>query len=213
MDTEECILTRRSVRKYKKNVKVDMEKLGRILEAGRAAPSSGNVQNWMFIVVDDEDKRKKIADACFKQYWMGDAAIQIVICDKPDEVKRHYGLRGERLYSVQNCAAVAENMLLMAHAEGLGSCWIGAFDEDKIKDILGIVKEARPQIILTIGYAAEQPHIPSKYKLDNVVYWNQWWGRIRDTDFFLGYGTSTKLRQWAKNGKKALEKATKKLQQ
>jgi len=210
MDTEECILTRRSVRKFKK-VKVDMEKIGKVLEAGRAAPSSGNIQNWMFIIVDDEAKRKAIADACFQQYWMADAPIHIVICDKPEEVKRHYGIRGERLYSVQNCAAATENMLLMAHDQGLGSCWIGAFDEDKVRDILGIVKEARPQIIITIGYADEEPSIPSKYKLDNVVYFNKWWGRIKDTDAFMGY-TSANVKRWVNKGKEALEKAKKKIQ-
>lgn len=211
METEECILTRRSVRKFK-NVKVDFEKIGRILEAGRAAPSAGNVQNWMFIVVDDENKIKAIAEACFNQYWIANAPILIVICGKPQEVERHYGIRGERLYSVQNCAAAAENMLLMAHDQGLGSCWIGAFDEDKVKDILGIVKEARPQVLLPIGYADEEPLIPSKYKLDNVVYFNKWWGRVKDVDVFLGYNTSAKLRRFFHSGKEALENARKKIQ-
>ena len=212
MNTEECILTRRTVRKYKK-VKVDWEKIGRVLEAGRAAPSSGNLQNWIFIVVDDENKRKLIAEACFNQYWMADAPIQIVICSKPAEAERHYGIRGERLYSVQNCAAAAENMVLMAHDQGLGTCWIGAFDEDKIKDTLGIVKEARPQIILTIGYADEEPLTPTKYKLDNVVYFNKWWGRIKDIDVYMGYNPSANVRRVVNFGKRALEKARKKIQQ
>jgi|TARA_B100002003_G_C14067399_1_gene513590 nitroreductase len=210
MDVEECILTRRSVRKFKK-VKVDWEKIGTILEAGRASPSCGNVQNWMFIAVDDETKRKKISELCFQQYWMADAPIHIVICSKPQEAQRHYGIRGERLYSVQNCAAVAENMLLMAHAQGLGACWVGAFEEDRIKDVLGIVKEARPQIIIPVGYADEEPAIPSKYKLDNVVYLNKWWGRVKDINVFFGYH-SAKFQSLAEKGKKALEKARKKIQ-
>ena len=94
METEECILTRRSVRKYK-DVKVDIDKIGKILEAGRIAPSSGNIQNWMFILVDDESKRKAIAEACFQQHWMANAPIQIVVCSKPQEAQRYYGIRGE----------------------------------------------------------------------------------------------------------------------
>jgi nitroreductase len=211
MDTEECILTRRTVRKYKK-VKVEWEKVGKILQAGRVAPSSGNIQNWIFLVVDDERKRKVIADSSFQQYWMSDAPIHIVVCSKPDEVKRHYGIRGERLYAVQNCAAAAENMLLMAHAEGLGACWVGAFDEDKVKDLLEIQKDTRPQIIITVGYADEEPLMPSKYKLDNVVFWNRWWGRIKDVNVFLGYAIPERLNRWASSGKKALEKARKKIQ-
>ena len=100
----------------------------------------------------------------------------------------------------------------MAHAQGLSSCWVGAFDEDRIKDLLGIVKEARPQIILTIGYADEEPLIPSKYKLDNVVYINKWWGRIKDIDQFMGY-TSAKVQRVIGKGKKALAAAKKKIQQ
>ncbi len=212
METEEAILTRRTVRRYKKT-KIEWEKMGKILEAGRAAPSSGNIQNWMFIVVDNEGKKKSIADACFQQYWMADAPFHIVICSKPQECARYYGIRGERLYSVQNCAAAAENMMLMANDQGIGTCWVGAFDEEKVKDILGIVKEARPQIILTLGYASEEPQIPSKYKLDNVVYFNKWWGRIKDIDVFMGHTTSAKLKNIVETGKSALEKARKKIQQ
>ncbi len=211
MDTEECILTRRSVRKFKK-ISVDWEKIGKILEAGRAAPSSGNVQNWYFIVVDDENKRKAIADACFQQYWLANAPIHIVVCSKPADAERYYGMRGERLYSIQNCAAAAENMLLMAHDQGLGACWIGAFDEDKIKETLGIIKEVRPQMVIPIGYADEEPLVPSKYKLDKIVYLNQWWGRIKDLNVFMGYSSSAKIREIVDSGKKALEKARKKIQ-
>jgi nitroreductase len=211
MDVEECILTRRSVRKFK-NVRVDMEKIGKILEAGRAAPSAGNIQNWMFIVVDDDGKKKAIAESCFEQDWMVGAPVYIVICSKPLEAQRFYGIRGERLYSVQNAAAAAENMILMANAEGLGTCWVGAFDEDKIKDILGIVKEARPQVILPIGYPDEVPLAPTKYKLDNVVYFNKWWGRIKDINVFMGYNPAVNVRRLINVGKEALEKARKKIQ-
>jgi nitroreductase len=211
MDIEECILTRRSVRKYK-STKVDIDKIAKILEAGRNAPSCGNVQNWVFIVVDDEDKKKAIAEACFEQYWIAQAPAVIVISAKPEEASRYYGIRGERLYTVQNAACAAENMILMAHGIGLSSCFVSAFDEDKIKGILGIVKEARPQVVLPIGYANEKPDIPSKYKLDNVAFINQWFGRIRDINAFLGYSSSAAIRKAVGHGKKALEKAKKKLQ-
>lgn len=211
METEECILTRRSIRKFKKT-KVEWDKVGRIMEAGRVAPSSGNVQNWHFIAVDDEGKRKAITEACFNQDWMAAAPVHIVICCKPGEVKRHYGIRGERLYAVQNCAAAAQNMLLTAHDLGLGACWVGAFEEDKIISLLGVAKGARPQIIVAIGYADEDPLPPMKWKLDNVAYINKWMGRIRDDDEFLGYSSSVRIRKLISGGKRALEKAKKKLQ-
>lgn len=210
METEEAILTRRSIRKYKR-VKIEPEKIGMILEAGRAAPSAGNLQNWIFILVDEEHKRKIISEACFEQYWMFEAPLHIIICSKPREAERYYGIRGERLYSVQNCAAVAQNMMLMAHDQGLGSCWIGAFDEEKIKDTFSIPKEARPQVILTIGYANEIPHCPSKMKLDNVAYLNKWRNRIRSIDSYMGFSTAAMCNDFYGKCKNALEKAKNKI--
>ena len=188
MQVMECIRKRRSVRKYLA-VPVDWEKIGIILDAGRLSPSAGNIQDWQFLVVLDEDKRKQISEACLNQAWMADAPIHIIICSITEHSKQFYGLRGERLYSIQNCAAAAENMLLAATSLGLGSCWIGAFDEDIVKRVCRIPDRARPQIILTIGYADEEPEEPSRRTLENVTFLNIYGenaGRIRDIDFTLG---------------------------
>ncbi|MCK4522120.1 MAG: nitroreductase family protein [Nanoarchaeota archaeon] len=209
METEECILARRSVRKFKR-VAVEWDKVGKILEAGCAAPTAGNLQNFKIIVVLEEDKKNTIAEACFQQHWIRDAGVILVICAEPEKAKRHYGIRGERLYTIQSCAAVAENMLLMAHDQGLGSCWVGAFDEDKVKSELSIVKEARPQIILPIGYSDEKLLPPHKYKLENFVYFEKWWGRIKDMDVFMG-ATGGRHRRLIEKGKEALEKVKKKI--
>ena len=79
MDVFECIRTRRSVRKYLPK-QVEWDKVGMILDAGRYAPSAGNLQNWQFLVVIDEDKRKQIAEVSARQFWMAQAPIQIIIC-------------------------------------------------------------------------------------------------------------------------------------
>jgi nitroreductase len=211
MDTIECILTRRSIRKYKE-IPVEWDKVATILEAGRAAPSAGNLQNWKFIVVMDSDKRKKIAHACLNQDWMIQAPVHIVICSEPDKAKRFYGLRGERLYSIQNCAAVAQNMLLAAHALGLGACWVGAFDEDLIGSLINLPSNItmRPQVIITIGYADEKPPAPAKFTLWNVAYLEKWWGRIKDVDSTLGY-FSPKVMKTIDKGREILSKINEKL--
>ena len=188
MDTLECIKTRASIRKYQDRPLV-WDDVVKILDAGRLAPSSGNLQAWKFIVVLDKAKREQIADACLQQYWMATAPVHIVICSEPEKVERYYGVRGERLYSVQNCSAAAENMLLAAHSLGLGGCWIGAFDEDMVKNILGIPKEARPQIILTIGYPDEKPPKQIKHPLTTIIYQNKWRGFYTEADLiFSRYG-------------------------
>ncbi len=131
MNTEECIKTRRSVRKYK-DKQVDWDLITNILDAGKFAPSAGNIQNWKFIVVRKEDVIKKLAKASFDQDWMEDAPVHIVVVGEPEKASRFYGARGERLYTIQSCAAAVENMLLVANELGLGSCWVGAFDESKV---------------------------------------------------------------------------------
>tara|TARA_Y100000310_G_C20651320_1_gene799582 strand:- start:1364 stop:2005 length:642 start_codon:yes stop_codon:yes gene_type:complete len=209
MELNECIFTRRSVRKFL-DQHVEWDKVGEILEAGRAAPSAGNLQNWKFIVVLEQETRKKIADACLQQYWMANAPVHIIICSEPIKGKRFYGIRGERLYSVQNCAAVAENMLLMAHSLGLGACWIGAFDEDGLKSTLGIIEEVRPQIILAIGYTDENPLVPVRYRLENLVFLEKYGAKIKDLASTMGLHYA-KVQRGVGKAKDILDKVNKKV--
>jgi len=204
MDVMEAIQSRRSIRKYQAKP-VEQDKIGQIIEAGRATPSSGNVQNWKFIIVIDEHKRKDIAKASLDQEWMVHAPVHMVILSDPDAAKGMYGLRGERLYAVQNCAAAATNMMLTAHSLGLGSCWVGAFDEEKISRIVEAKDEHRPQIIITIGYAAETPDIPPRSKFDTVAFINKWMGRIKDYDSWLG-NTGAQVRSSLEKGKGLVKK-------
>ncbi len=178
-DILDLIKSRRTIKNFSSQY-VSWENIARIIDAGRHAPSCGNVQNWKFIVVDDAGKKKAIADACYEQFEIVSAHCLIIICAEPEKAERYYGMRGERLYTVQNCAAAAQNMLLEAHSLGLGSAWIGAFDEEAVKGVLGIPEEVRPQIIIPIGYARDVPPKPPKYPLETVVYLNRWRGKMRD---------------------------------
>jgi len=176
MDIEECIKTRRSIRKYKDNP-VDWDKITRILDAGRFAPSAGNIQNWKFIVARKDELRKKLTKAAFDQEWMQQAPVHIVITAEPEKAERFYGARGERLYTIQGCAAVIQNMLLVANELGLGSCWVGAFDETKVKRALNMPENPTPQAIITIGYADEEPDLPPRVEIEHTVYLEKWWGK------------------------------------
>lgn len=176
MDIEECIRTRRSIRKYK-DQPVDWDLITRILDAGKFAPSAGNIQNWKFIVVRKEEVRKKLAKASFDQDWMEQAPVHIVVVAEPDKAERFYGARGERLYTIQNCAAVVQNMLLVANELGLGSCWVGAFDETKVKRILNMPENPVPQAIITIGHKDEEPDMPPRVEIEHTAYMDKWWGK------------------------------------
>ncbi len=186
MDTLKCIESRRSIRKYLDRP-VEFEKVGNILNAGRLAPSAGNVQDWKFILVIEHDLRKQIAEACMQQYWMETAPVHIVVCGQPVKTERMYGKRGEELYSIQNAAAAAENMLLAATDQGLGSCWISAFQESMLRRALAIDDDARPMGLITLGYADEMPSTPLKQTLETVTFIERWESRIKDFAAYIGY--------------------------
>lgn len=207
METIECVKTRRSIRKFS-NVSVEFEKIGNILDAGRFAPSSGNLQDWKFILVTDQDKKKAIADACFQQVWMDDAPFIIVVCSDWKKNQKFYGEKGEK-FSTQNCAAAIENMLLTAHDQGLGACWISAFQTDALKRVLEIPDDISPEAVIPIGYSAETPQQPRKLTLENVVFIEKWNNRIGDIAAYMGT-YSEQISRAVQKGKELIRKVIEK---
>ncbi len=184
METFEALEKRRSIRKFSE-LPVEWEKVGNILRAAQLAPTSGNVQDFKFVVVTDKTKRAALANAALKQHWIAKAPVIIIIYSQPKPTQRFYGLRGEKLYTIQNSAAAAENMLLAATDQGLASCWVGAFDENMVNSVTGAPDSARPQAIIPIGYSEEEPEMPKRYKLVDIVYINSWGGKIVNVDLLF----------------------------
>ena len=185
MDVEAAIKKRRSIRKFL-SIPVEKEKVMKIIEAGSYAPCAGNIENWRFVIVKNKAKIEKIANACIEQTWISTAPLIIVVCSEMREIKQHFGLRAEMLYSIQNCAAAIQNMLLEITNLGLGSCWIGAFEEDAVKRILSIPENVRVQAVLPIGYPDESPPMPMKLKLYELTFIEDYGNRINNIDEYLG---------------------------
>lgn len=204
METLNCIATRRSVRKYK-DIPLEFEKIGKILDAGRLAPSAGNLQDWKFILITEEETRKKIAEACLKQYWMQDAPVHIVVVSHPKRVARFYGDKGEKIYNLHNAAAAIQNMLLAAIDQGLGCCWVGAFEEGMLRQALSIPDSAMPQAVLTFGYADEKPPRPPKYTIENVTYIESYGSKVKDIAAYRGY-YSEHVQRVIKKGREMVRK-------
>lgn len=156
MDIFDCIYTRRSIRKFK-DIPVELDKLYEIIKAGSYAPCAGDLQNWKFIVEKNNDKIKAMYHHSLEQEAFMTAQIAVIVVAETDMAEKFYGMRGKRLYAVQNCAAAMQNMLLAAHALGLGAVWIGAFDENRINDTYKIPSVARAQGIILLGYPDEVP--------------------------------------------------------
>jgi len=211
MDVFDCIRTRRSIRKYKEK-DVPWDNIVEILQAGKYAPCAGNIFNLKFIVVKNEDKRRDIAEASVQQHWMADAPIHIVVVGEPEKAERYYGTRGVRLYTIQGAAAAIENMLLTAHSLGLGSCWVGAFDENELFRILNLAEEKSVQGIVTIGYADEKPEQPPKFRIEHMTYFEKWWGRIEGPKTHLGWLSQYNVKA-VDQSKKLLKKAGRKIKE
>jgi len=174
MDVLDLIKNRRSVRDYSEK-KVEKNKLLKILEAGRWSPSSGNVQNWRFIAVDEDRKKMQIAEACLGQYWLTSVPVIIIVASDDSKLRMLFGQRGENVYSIQNCSVAIENMMLEAESINLASCWVGAYDEEKL---LRILKIEDPNIsirgLVAIGYSKGKQPTPSRISLDKIVFFNEY---------------------------------------
>lgn len=201
METLEAINQRRSIRKYLERP-VEFEKLTTIIDAARKAPSAGNLQDWSFLIVTDKKLIRQVASYSIEQYWIQTAPLVLIVCGFPEKHEMYYGLRGKRLYNVQDCAAAIENLLLAATDLGLGSCWIGAFEEEKIRAIFNIPPEVRPQAIITLGYSDEIPQDKSLIPIESMTFFNRYGIRIEKLHIvFRDYSE-----EWKKQGNKLTER-------
>ena len=172
MEVNKCIKERRSIKSYK-DKKVEWKKITDILDAARYAPSSGNMQNWRFIVVEDKERKEKLAKAALKQVFIEEASHVIVVCSDAKEIKRFYRKRSD-LYSVQNTALAAQNIMLKAHSLGVGSCWIGAFDEDAVKSACKITGDINVHCLIALGYPGQKVGLPRRMDMKDLVYFEEW---------------------------------------
>lgn len=211
MDVLSAIKERRSVRKYLSKP-VEFDKITAVVEAATYAPSAGNLQDWHFVIVTEKSLRESIAEHCMEQYWMLKAPVMIVVCNNQERSEIRFGLRGKRLYSVQDAAAATENMLLAAKALGLGTCWVGAFDEEFIIDLLGIPGKARPQAIVTLGYPDEKPEEKDLLDLVDLVSFNKYGKSVLKPHLVLK-DYSVEIENQIKKSKPVLEQGVSKIKE
>jgi len=170
MDIYEAIYLRKSVRAFK-DTEVPEEIITRILNAAKMAPSANNRQEWRFVVVRNQETRKKLAQAAFGQSFIAEAPLVIACCAETEENV----MACKQLCYPIDVAIVVDHITLLAAAEGLGTCWIGAFSEDQVKKVLGIPKDIRVVTLLPIGFP-QNPLPIEKYRLPlkNIVRYEHW---------------------------------------
>jgi len=168
MDFFAVLQERHSVRAFAERP-VEPEKLQAVLEAANRAPSAGNLQAYEIYVVTRPAVLKALMRAAFEQKFVAQAPVVLVFCAHPARSASSYGERGATLYSLQDATIACAYAQLAATAVGLGSVWVGAFDEDAMRKALGIEKELVPVALLPIGYVAEKPDITPRRALDDLV--------------------------------------------
>ncbi len=169
MDVHKAIQSRRSIRAYDSR-QVEEEKLLRILESGRLSPSAGNRQERRFVIIRDAKTRKLLAEAARNQKFVAEAPVVIAACS----VETEYIMAcGQAAYPIDTAIAV-DHTTLAAVEEGLGTCWIGAFDEIKVKQILNIPDNVRVVALLTLGYPSAIPRPTPRKILDELIMWEKW---------------------------------------
>ena len=175
------ISTRQSDRGYIADKPVEKEKIARITESARVAPSACNAQPWKFIVVDNQDIKNKLADTTSSKvlgmnHFTKQAPVHIVIVMEGANLTSSVGsLVKRKHFPLIDIGIAAEHICLAATAEGLGSCMVGWFDESAVKKLLSIPKSKRPMLIITLGYPAKPETREKRRKeIEQVVSYNKY---------------------------------------
>lgn len=168
-DFFETVRHRHSVRKFREDLPIESEKLHAILEMACAAPSAGDLQSYRIYVVQSAEKRALLHAATEDQAFTAEAPVSLIFCCDPLRASMKYGERGEKLYALQDATIAASYAQLAVVAAGLGSTWVGYFDEKKLKESLGLETGLQPVAILAVGYPAELPEETPRRHLNEVV--------------------------------------------
>lgn len=171
LDFFEVIEKRRSTRAYL-DKEVEEEKLQKVLEAGNAAPSAGNLQAYEIVVVKSKRQKVAISGAAHGQTFIAQAPVVLVVLANQKRSATKYGKRGSDLYAIQDSTIAASYMQLAATALGLSTCWVGAYDDAAVAEAIGadMSKGFKPEAVLPIGYSKETPRPTPRRKLSELIH-------------------------------------------
>ena len=174
MDFEDVLKKRKMVRKFRQNKPISDKITSKLIRNAHRAPSAGHTQVQEFIIVKDPSIKKKLRNGAVDQEYVEDAPVLIIVCSNTSRSVGRYGVRGRDFYSIVDGAFASMLILLTAVNEGIGACFVGAFDDIKVSKILEIPKQVRPIGILCVGYPDEEPERIERISLSKLVYYNKY---------------------------------------
>ncbi|MBT5274443.1 nitroreductase family protein [Candidatus Woesearchaeota archaeon] len=172
MDVLEAIFGRRSIRKFKKDT-IPYRVLFDIFEAAVSAPRAGNIPSTWMVLIESDNIKEKLKNACIDQDWIAEAPVIVAVCSDIKRLKQVYGEQSE-LYSIQNSSAVIQNMLIAAREYDLQGTWIGAFSESDVRKVLSIPKKINVHALIALGKADETPKKIPTVQATDLVYYEKW---------------------------------------
>lgn len=165
----QIIKNRRSIRAFKDR-EIEKEKLEKILKTAQEAPSAGNLQAWRVLIVKEKEKKEKLAQAARNQTFIIQAPVILVFLADQQRSAKKYGFRGIQLYALQDATLAAIFAWLEAVAQGLASCWVGAFEENRIRELFNLPSYLQPIALLPLGYPKEFPPRPPRLPLKEMIF-------------------------------------------
>jgi nitroreductase len=160
-----AIRNRRSIRRYKRG-RIPENDLKAVLEAARLAPSGANRQFWKMIIVQDEERKRELVPLCNNQKFIEECSAFIAGIDDPSQK-----------WNRVDIAIALDHLTLAAYSKGLGTCWIGAFDREKVAEYLGVPKGHVVTACMTLGYPDEAPEARARKPADELFHWERYGGK------------------------------------
>ena len=168
MNVFEAISKRYSCRSYETK-SIEQDKLNKILEAARLAPSARNRHDWRFVVVTDQDMRSRLYEATYNQKIVAQAPAVIVACSNNNDIMRC----GQPVAQI-DVAIALEHIALQAVEERLATCWIGSFYPEKVRAVLGIPDDIAIIELMTVGYPADIQPAMNREPIENIACFQKW---------------------------------------
>jgi len=185
LELRTAIFGRRSIRAYKRR-EVERGRIMKVIRDANQAPSAGNLQARDFVVVMESARKKALAEAALGQDFIAEAPVVLVVCANRRRSASKYGRRGAELYCILDAALAAQNLMLSCTEEGLGTCYVGAFDERRVRSLLELPGHVLPIGIIPVGYPDEEPYLTDRLPVEEITHWERWRGDKGHLRRFLG---------------------------
>lgn len=164
----ELATKRKSVRSFTQE-KIPNDAIEQMILAACNAPSAGNFQPWHFYAIKDSRVIQSLNHQAFSSDWISTAPAMIVVCIDQENIAERYGMRGRELYAIQDTAAAIQSILLCAADQGIGSCWVGDFDEKACASALQLPERHRPVALLPMGYPKGKSRKPPRRPMADIL--------------------------------------------